>query len=37
MEQGCLYYFVVALDQKAFATNQINAPFEKLFLIYSEN
>ena len=30
MEQGCLYYFVVTLDQKATATNQTNAPFEKV-------
>ena len=33
--QGCLYYFVAALEQKAVATNQTNAPFEKkIFLIY---
>ena len=36
MGQGCSYYFVVTLDQKAVATNQTNAPFEKLFMIYSE-
>ena len=30
MGQGCLYYFVVTLDQKAVATNQTNAPFEKV-------
>ena len=30
MGQGCLYYFVAALEQKADATNQTNAPFEKV-------
>ena len=30
IRQGCLYYFVITLDQKAVATNQSNAPFEKV-------
>ena len=37
MGQGCLCYFMVSLDQKAVATKHTNVPFEKLFLIYSEN
>ena len=30
MGQGCYYYFVDALDQKAVPTSQTNAPFEKV-------
>ena len=31
-----LYCFVVTLDQKAITTNEANAPYEKVFVIYSE-
>ena len=37
MGQGCLFYFVLTLDQKVIATNQtIIASFEKVIVIYSE-